>query len=75
MQIEEVAKSVGLCSAEELKTVLEFYHDLGVIVYYGGAGRLDVTLGKMLILQPQWLIDMFTRIITTQDFEHSVSAW
>lgn len=71
-QIEEVAMSVGLNNSDELKTVLEFYHDLGVIVYYGGAGRLDLTLRNTVILQPQWLIDMFKRIITLQLSEQLV---
>jgi hypothetical protein len=73
LQIEEVAKALGLVD-HELKTVLEFYHDLGVIVYFGGAGRFDVTLGKTIILHPQWFIDMFTRIINAQDGENEVRA-
>jgi hypothetical protein len=43
-------------------------------VYFGGAGRFDVTLGKTIILHPQWLIDMFTRIINAQDGENEVRA-
>ena len=54
--------------------MLQFYHDLGVIVYYGGLGTLDNTLRNTVILKPQWLVDMFKRIITVRDLEHQVES-
>ena len=53
--------------------MLQFYHDLGVIVYYGGLGTLDNTLRNTVILKPQWLVDMFKRIITVRDLEQQVT--
>ena len=54
--------------------MLQFYHDLGVIVYYGGLGTLDNTLRNTVILKPQWLVDMFKRIITVRDLEQQVQS-
>ena len=45
--------------------MLTFYHDLGHIVYFGGDG--DCTkqeLKDVVILDPQWLIDAFKKVIT-----------
>ena len=51
---------------DQLTTVLSFYHDLGVLVYFGGD---DVTLRNTVILNPAWLVDMFRRIITAKDHQ------
>ena len=70
----EVSKMAGITLESEFKTLLEFYHDLGVIVYYGGSGTLDTTLRNTVILRPQWLIDMFKRIITYKDMDQQVHS-
>ncbi len=61
-----------MVAEDEFKTLLQFYHDLGVIVYYGGSGALDNTLRNTVILKPQWLVDMFKRVITVRDLEQQV---
>lgn len=63
----------GITLESEFKTLLEFYHDLGVIVYYGKSGMLDSTLRNTVILRPQWLVDMFKRVITYKDMDQQVS--
>ena len=73
-QIREVAKEEGIFAKDEFRTMLQFYHDLGVIVYYGGLGALDNTLRNTVILKPQWLVDMFKRIITVRDLEQQVKC-
>ena len=57
----------------EFKTMLEFYHDLGVIVYYGGVATLDMLLRSTVILKPQWLIDTFQKILTATQPHPQVS--
>jgi len=47
----------------ELKTMLTFYHDLGVIVKHG----------QTVVLQAQWLIDLFKQLITVRPFEEMVN--
>ncbi|XP_033115134.1 uncharacterized protein LOC117115444 [Anneissia japonica] len=64
---------------EDLDSMLHFYHDLGVIIYYGQTGAVDESLRNTIILQPQWLIDVFKRVITTKDidgqWEKFAEAW
>ena len=49
---------------EEVTTMLNFYHDLGVIVKHGGT----------VVLQVQWLIDLFKQLITVRPFDEAVSV-
>ncbi|XP_074621186.1 uncharacterized protein LOC141879794 isoform X5 [Acropora palmata] len=46
---------------EEVTTMLNFYHDLGVIVKHGGT----------VVLQVQWLIDLFKQLITVRPFDEA----
>ena len=47
----------------ELKTMFKFYHDLGVIVKHG----------RTVVLQAQWLIDLFKQLITVRPFDEMVN--
>ena len=47
---------------EELTAMLNFYHDLGVIVKHG----------QTVVLQAQWLIDLFKQLITVRPFDEVV---
>ena len=49
---------------EEVTTMLNFYHDLGVIVKHG----------QTVVLQAQWLIDLFKQLITVRPFGEAVSV-
>ena len=49
---------------EEVTTMLNFYHDLGVIVKHG----------QTVVLQAQWLIDLFKQVITVRPFDETVSV-
>ena len=49
---------------EEVTTMLNFYHDLGVIVKHG----------QTVVLQVQWLIDLFKQLITVPPFNEAVSV-
>jgi hypothetical protein len=51
-----------------LKTLLDFYHDLGVIVYFGNTQ--DMFLKNTLILRPQKLIQLVKRLIYSDHCEH-----
>ena len=48
---------------DELTAMLNFYHDLGVIVKHG----------QTVVLQVQWLIDLFKQLITVRPFDEVVS--
>ena len=49
---------------EELSAMLNFYHDLGVIVKHG----------HTVVLQAQWLINLFKQLITVRPFDEVVST-
>lgn len=70
--MSEVASSVGISSEAGLQTMLQFYHDLGIIIYYGGPGASDSSLRNTVILRPQWLVDIFRRVITIKDIDDKV---
>ena len=49
---------------EEATAMLNFYHDLGVIVKHG----------QTVVLQAQWLIDLFKQLITVRPYDEAVSV-
>ena len=49
---------------EEVTAMLNFYHDLGVIVKHG----------QTVVLEAQWLIDLFKQLITVRPFDEAVSG-
>ena len=49
---------------EEVTAMLNFYHDLGVIVKHG----------QTVVLQAQWLIDLFKQLVTVRPFDEAVSG-
>ncbi|XP_071500461.1 uncharacterized protein [Diadema antillarum] len=68
-QVKDMMRKVGTYSDQELVTMLHFYHDLGFIVYFGEVETEDEEeeeshLRDIVILNPQWLIDVFKQVIT-----------
>ena len=64
-QLVSVIRQVCLIEDEkEVTAMLNFYHDLGVMVKYGGT----------VVLQAQWLIDLFKKLITVPPFNEAVSV-
>ena len=47
---------------EEFTTMVNFYHDLGIIIKHR----------RTVILSAKWLIDLFGQLITIPDFEKMV---
>ena len=48
---------------EDLQTMLTFYHDLGRIIYFGSLSKDKSALNDIVILDPQWLVDVFKQVI------------
>ena len=48
----------------DLETMLTFYHDLGKIIYFEKLSKDKSVLEDMVILDPQWLIDVLEQVIT-----------
>lgn len=47
---------------EEFVTLLNFLHDQRILIHFGETPALD----KMVVLDPQWLIDVFKKIIAAK---------
>ncbi|CAF1470691.1 unnamed protein product [Adineta ricciae] len=67
-QICDIARTQDICSSDELKTLLDFYHDLGVIVYFDNTQ--DMFLKNTLILRPQKLIQLMRRLVFNDNAEN-----
>ena len=48
---------------EDLQTMLTFYHDLGRIIYFGSLSKDKSALNDIVVLDPQWLVEIFKRVI------------
>ena len=63
-----MANNHGVESTEELRTMLTFYHDLGLLIHYGantdGSATQDAVLENTVVLSPQWLAHNFRHIVT-----------
>ena len=57
-QIEEIAKSKGVLK-EDVPKMLQFFKALGLCVYFAH----PASLGRTVILEPQWLIDAISLVI------------
>ena len=63
------AKAVGTAcriKEDDVPVVLYFYHELGVVLYYGYIPSLKDTV----ICDPQWLISQFAKIFSLDGQEH-----
>ena len=50
----------------EFQTLLNFLHDQRILIHFNGTQELE----RMVILDPQWLIDVFKMVITVKRYEH-----
>lgn len=57
-----IQKVCFINDGDEVATLLDFYHDLGVIVKHRDT----------VVLQAQWLIKVFTELVTIPSFDEKV---
>ena len=50
---------------EEFLTVLNFLHDQRILIHFDDSPQLN----KLVVLDPQWLIDVFKKVITVKPFD------
>ncbi|XP_072043731.1 uncharacterized protein [Amphiura filiformis] len=62
-KVQDMSKELAI-EEDTLFAMLKFYHDLGTIIYFGGDDNTNRDVQQMVILDPQWLIDIFKKIIT-----------
>ena len=51
---------------QEFVTVLDFLHDQRILIHFDDT----VELNKLVVLDPQWLIDVFKKVITVKRYDH-----
>ena len=64
---EQIASEVcQISDHQEFVTVLNFLHDQRILIHFDDT----VELNKLVVLDPQWLIDVFKAVITVKPFHH-----
>ena len=61
-RVEKLATTFGI-KKEETKSFLQFHHAMGDFVYFD-----EKKLRTLVIVDPQWMVEMFTALITPHDF-------
>ena len=66
----EIAKNVAstVCNvndSEEFETLMNYLHDLRRLIHFGDSPELN----KLVVLDPQWLIDVFKKVITVKPYD------
>ena len=64
VKAKEIASKVCNISDNKIKTVLNFLHDLRVLIYFDD----NPELSELVFLDIQWLIDVFKNVITVRAF-------
>ena len=59
----------GIYDDEQFRTMLNFMHDQKVLIHFNKAPELN----NMVILDPQWLINIFKEVITVRRYEPTES--
>ena len=57
----------GIDDDEQFRTLLKFLHDQRILIHFSETADLE----KMVILSPQWLIDIFKEVITVKRFKQT----
>ena len=60
------SKVCQIVEDQEFVTLLNFLHDQRIIIHFDDTPELD----KFVVLDPQWLIDVFSKVITVQPYIH-----
>ena len=60
-------RNIGITDDEEAEMVLQFYHDTGRLIYHRGC--------KLIVLDPQWLNDVASKLICVIDYRTLVSFY
>ena len=61
-ELENIAQTVDLHGVVETKSALAFFHAVGDLVFFD-------EMQDCIVTEPQWLIDQFTKVISTENKE------
>ena len=64
---KEIASKVcKIDDDQEIVTLLNFLHDQRILIHFDDTPELN----KFVVLDPQWLIDVFKKVITVKPYDH-----
>ena len=64
---KEIASEVcKIDDGQEIVTLLSFLHDQRILIHFDDTPELN----KLVVLNPQWLIDVFKKVITVKPYDH-----
>lgn len=55
----------GIDDDQQFNTLLNFLHDQRIVIHFDDTPELE----KMVVLDPQWLIDLFRKVITVKPYD------
>ena len=59
------SEECNIVDDKEFRTVLNFLHDKRILIHFSDTPALD----KLVVLNPQWLVDVFKMVITIPPYE------
>jgi len=60
-----MSKVCSINNDHEMLTLLNFLHDLRLLIHFDDTSKLD----DVVVLDPQWLIDVFKKVITVRPYD------
>ena len=62
---KDIAKACDIDEDKEIKTLMDYLHDLRSLIHFDD----NADLNKLVVLDPQWLVDVFKRVITVKPYD------
>ena len=59
------SEECNIVDDEEFRTVLNFLHDNRILIHFSDTPALD----KLVVLDPQWLVDVFKKVMTIPPYD------
>ena len=62
---KDIAKACDIDEDKEIKTLMDYLHDLRSLIHFDD----NADLNKLVVLDPQWLVDVFKTVITVKPYD------
>ena len=59
------SEECNIVDEKDFRTVLDFLHDKRILIHFSDTPKL----GKLVVLDPQWLVDVFKKVITIPPYD------
>jgi len=59
------SEECNITDDKQFRTLLDFLHDQRILIHFSDTPKLD----KLVVLDPQWLIDVFKKVITIKPYD------